>query len=364
MILVSVCVLGAICAVVTHCVFDLREVLTTTRSQLNRLREKSFQKTEPIIHAPLLSALEARANTAASSIATPYSGGELAVVACHFNPLGWHTTRENYLRFLREMRRFNIPLFTAEVAFNDQTFASPNPFLAIKATNEHMLWQKERLLNYLVENLPSYFGAIAFIDADILFLNPSWGVQALDMLGNTPVVQLFDRMHRLDPEGCIASTFSGALQRRGARGRKKGELSPWIGGAWAAQRNVFPLYDRCVLGGGDVANYEGWLGLRDTWLQRQMSPAEFRFYDDWARQAQRRTSGIVGGLGGECIHMYHGQKQHRAYASRHAITRMWSFDPMTHLALDENGLLRWTEDCPPGLRSSVGRYFAARREDG
>ena len=262
------------------------------------------------------------------------------------------------------MQSCNIALFSVEVAFEGQSFVSATPFLSLKADSSHMMWQKERLLNYAVENLPPQFNTIALVDADIFFLNPSWCSQAVSKLREVRVLQLFSRMHRLDQNGVISSSFSGALASPHLKEKGQRVLSPWIGGAWAIRRDVFPLYDRCILGGGDVANYEGWLGLRNTWLQRQMSPAELRVYTHWSKEATQRAAGIAGSLTGDCVHMHHGQIRHRAYAARHAITRRWGFDPALHVAIDGNGLLKWTEHCPSGLRAAVMSYFAARLEDG
>jgi hypothetical protein len=363
-ILVFIFLAASVLAVATHCLFDVREFLSQTWRQLTRgmttLRSQTGCKTEIPEHKGLVKGIFVSPNALRGSSQLQ----EMAVVVCHFNPLGWISTRANYLQFLREMRSCKIPLFSVEVAFEGQSFVSANPFLSLKADSSHMLWQKERLLNYAIENLPRQFDMIALVDADILFLNPSWCSQAVSKLRELPVLQLFSRMHRLDQSGVISSSFSGAFASPHPNEKGQKILSPWIGGAWAVRRDVFPLYDRCILGGGDVANYEGWLGLNNTWLQRQMSPAELQFYNHWSKEATQRTAGIAGSLTGDCVHMYHGQIRHRAYAARHAITRRWGFDPALHVAIDSNGLLKWTEHCPSGLRTAVLRYFAARLEDG
>lgn len=363
-ILVFIFLAGSILAVTTYLLFDLREFLSQTWQELTRgmttLRSRTGLETETLgqddLGAPVCVPLGALRGISQLP--------EMAVVVCHFNPLGWNSTRANYLRFLREMQSCNIPLFNVEVAFEGQSVVSAAPFLSIKADTSHMLWQKERLLNYAVANLPPRFDVIALVDADILFLNPSWHSQAIHKLREVPVLQLFSRMHRLDQSGAMSSSFSGAVASPHPKEKEQRILRPWYGGAWAVRRDIFPLYDRCILGGGDVANYEGWLGLSNTWLQRQMSPAELQFYTDWSKQTTQRTAGIAGSLTGDCVHMYHGQIRHRAYAVRHAITRSWGFDPALHVAIDSNGLLEWTDHAPFGLRAAVMSYFAARLEDG
>jgi hypothetical protein len=292
--------------------------------------------------------------------------GELAVVTCHFNPAAWCATRQNYIRFLGEMKAQSIPVFSAEVAFPGQSFVSSDSYLQVRASNDSILWQKERLLNRIVEMLPPRYGAIALVDADILFFDPDWTKKAMMQLRTYSVVQLFDRLHRLDRHGRVASTYAGIQCSFGARERlpiRRSLLAPWPGAAWAVRRSVFPLYDRCILGGGDVANLEGWLGLGDTWLRRQMSPAEKVYFDYWAKGAVQRADGRVGQLRGSCAHLYHGSAKERRYAERHLAARVYDFDPERHIAVDDNGLFCWTKNCPSGLRAFVEDYFLLREED-
>ena len=49
------------------------------------------------------------------------------------------------------------PLFTAEVAYDGQAFPTPDAWLHIKAADQHRLWQKERLLNLLTQELADGF---------------------------------------------------------------------------------------------------------------------------------------------------------------------------------------------------------------
>jgi hypothetical protein len=360
-------VLGALWALIGYLIFDYRELFRRVSRQdlyawcrtLLRRRSQDSARDDRVSDSVHTVRGESRLDAAQL--------GELAVVTCHFNPAGWDTTRQNYVRFVSEMRAQGVSLFAAEVAFPGQSFIFSDAHLRIRAADDCIVWQKERLFNRVVETLPAHYGAIALVDADIIFFDPHWVEKALKQLCEVSIVQLFDRLHRLDRDGRVASTYSGThvmpdTGRRLSYGRSS--LLPWQGGAWAVRRSVFPLYDRCILGGGDVANLEGWLGLRDTWLQHQMTPAEKVYFDSWASAAAFRVDGRCKSLHGGCAHLYHGSTRGRRYAERHVAARVFNFDPQRHIEVDENGLLRWTACSPEGLRSYVERYFCSRQEDG
>ena len=122
-------------------------------------------------------------------------------MACYFNPCGYESLRRNYLRFAEGMLKQHVPLYTIELAFDDAPFFLKPAANVVRLRTTHVLWHKERLLNLLLPHVPREFDKIAWIDADLTFLNPSWADYASRLLEQYAIVQLFDCGLSLNREG-------------------------------------------------------------------------------------------------------------------------------------------------------------------
>ena len=108
-----------------------------------------------------------------------------------------------------------------------------------------VLWQKERLLNLTIDRVPDRYTKIAWIDADMLFDNARWAVEASDRLDEFPVIQLFSHAIRLRPNE--TSYFGGGERYRSfgftraalpALSRLRYLIHGHTGFAWAADRQL------------------------------------------------------------------------------------------------------------------------------
>lgn len=285
---------------------------------------------------------------------------QLAVLCCYFNPAGWQSIRENYLRFREQARTWDVPVYAAEVAFDGQEFPTDDARLQLRGGPENMLWQKERLLNLLVAQFPEdMFDAFAWIDSDLEFDQDDWHRLALLSLRDHAAVQLFDELRMLGPHGEIQFTKRG-IGPGGERYRKR-EASP--GGAWAARRDVFPLYDRHIVGGGDSATLEAWIGIWDSWMYQTASPGLQADWRRWGAQAWSKVRRNVASLPVTAAHWYHGEHGKRGYGTRSGILTAHGFDPAKHVFVDADGLLAWQPEAPPELVADVAEYFRSRDED-
>lgn len=296
----------------------------------------------------------------------PNTEGSVAVIACYFNPAGWVSLRNNYERFIAHMQEQKVNLFCAEVAFPGQSFPSKSAFIQIVATDENVLWQKERLFNLIVEKLPPQFDKIAFVDADLLFFDPTWIKRSCEMLSEKMGVQLFNRVYRLDHQGRVAAAFKSV----GPGGKdyvleehRPGRLWSAPGGAWLVHRAIFPLYDRAVDGAGDSLMLHAWTGQKTSNVYAGRTFHERAFFDVWADVAYKKVRGRIGDIPGECFHLYHGKASNRAYDERSGILRSEQYDPARHVYEDCNGLLAWTAEAPLQLKRGFANYFRSRHED-
>lgn len=73
------------------------------------------------------------------------AGTDMAVVTAFFNPCGYANLRRNYSEFRRHL---GVPLRTIELSFNG-TFEISDA-LHVNGGPANLLWQKERLLNLVV----------------------------------------------------------------------------------------------------------------------------------------------------------------------------------------------------------------------
>jgi hypothetical protein len=288
---------------------------------------------------------------------SPIPVSRLAAVACHFNPGNYTRPRENFLRF-RDLFR-GCDLFTVEVSFDGQFHLDTN--WRIAADHRHMMWQKEQLLNWAFRQVPPEYDALAWIDADLLFLNPNWAEQTLQQLQHFPVAQLFEMCRYIDCNGHQTLEIPSFLSRRKDPACRHG--AP--GGAWAARRELIArhgLYARNIVGGGDQTFAHALFGLADRQAEKETTRAVFTHARHWQTGVRRETRGHVGLVPGDVVHLYHGSLDKRGYATRRRILLDSDYDPARDVREGANGLLEWATD-KPALHAAVRDYFASRCED-
>lgn len=284
----------------------------------------------------------------------------LAVVCCYFNPAGWQSLRANYLRFRRLIAEFDLPVFAAEVAYPGQDFPTPDAYMQIRAGRQNVMWQKERMINLLAESLPPDYEAIAWVDADMIFLDPEWGTRAVGALSRAPVVQLWNRCHSYNKKGSLNEVLHCVGENAC---RYLGGEPNCPGGAWAAQRSVFPIYDRHICGSGDATTLEGWTNLVNPKCLGKMNAAMQEDFRRWAEPAYAKVLGRIAVLPGDVVHMYHGKRANRQYVERWRPLIDGGFDPSQHICKDSNGLYAWTQEAPRQIVEWVANYFRQRQED-
>lgn len=277
------------------------------------------------------------------------------VVTCHFNPHGYFRPVENYWRF-RAALSPSVTLHTIELSF-DGRFAIPDA-MHIVGGPRNIMWQKERLLNLLVETLPAEATKIAWVDADVLFGNPQWFTEAEDELEKRPVAQLFETAHFFDQHGRIIRTRKSYVSV--IRGETSEISCP--GFAWAARREVFPLYDKAVCGGADKLMSDGWRGHYSQ-AGAKMNKAWCHTWMDHCDKQREIVQERIGQVRGDVIHLWHGSMENRNYMNRWKFLTDYLFDPKVDISLGDSGLWEWSSN-KPEMHESIKNYFAERHEDG
>lgn len=281
----------------------------------------------------------------------------MAAVTCHFNPAGYRRPRDNYFRFRAALR--GVRLFTVEVSF-DGEFHLPSDW-QIRADERHLMWQKESLLNAAIARLPAEFDQVAWIDADLLFLNPDWASQTSALLDVFPAVQLFEVVHYTTASGRLDGRFPSFVHSR--QKQLAGHAAP--GGAWAARRDLIEnhgLYPYQIAGGGDQMFVDAIFGARNQFFE-SLNPHQLLAHSrGWHRAIYADVGGRVGCTPGDVVHLYHGTRSNRQYIERHRVLREQGYDPSLDVRVTQCGLLEWATH-KPRLHAGLREYFAQRRED-
>ena len=311
-------------------------------------------------------------------------GSALWAVTSYFNPGGYQRRLHNYREF---RRRLSVPLLTVELTFGEAepALSSDDADIFIRCADGDVMWQKERLLNLAVGQLPPSCKHVAWIYCDVVFEDSDWAARTSDELGRVPITQPYSRVHHaprdadtsaLDaqPQGwaqqsIMAQVRSGvdcaAIIRAGGILRSPGQ--PAIGMAWAARRELLErhgLYDRCIVGGGDTVFVCAALGCPEAAIAaHEMNAAQQAAYLRWARPFHAEVQGHVSHVPGVLHHLWHGDMADRQARQRHQRLAPHGFEPTIDLAQGSHGAWRWATD-KPSLKSYVHDYFWSRHEDG
>ncbi|SFR06180.1 hypothetical protein [Poseidonocella sedimentorum] len=306
-------------------------------------------------------------------------------VTSFFDPGGSGQAAENFRIFSARIRAQGLPLLTVELAVGARPFTL-DPQMSdqhIRRRTDDLLWHKESLLNIGIDALPETCDQVVWLDADVLFDRPGWVAQTSAALRDYPVVQPFSEAIWLaegaqDPpanprrghgEGAVmpgmAATMAHAPNRRSLLQDYFRHGHP--GFAWAARRDLLArhrLYDRHVMGGGDVTLAHAFYGDRDYWrgmnmASRDMSAPERAAMARWSGALHADVKGNIGHVDGRILHLWHGPLAQRGYTERWRILKSHDFDPERDVTLGRDGCLCWA----PGredLQAAVRAYFAAR----
>lgn len=307
----------------------------------------------------------------------------LWAVTTYFNPMGYRSRLANYRIFRRHL---DLPLAAIELSYREGfELGNGDADILIRRRAGAVLWQKERLLNLAIRELPSVCEKVIWMDCDVVFEDEGWTDRVANALDRHAIVHPYSIVRHLSAGAGPENRDAGAvtkvgqsvvfklLSANGVSRRSSGQMRR-MGldrGAWglacAGRREVIEehgLYDACVVGGGDRAVLCAALGVYD--LAREvlsMNEAFARHYMAWARPFHKSVNGDVGCVVNSLDHLWHGELDYRSYRQRHLRMRSFGFDPECDLALDENGCWRWSSD-KENLHDFVRDYFRARREDG
>ncbi len=297
------------------------------------------------------------------------------VVTTIFNPVNYNSRKELYFNFAKHMEQCGVNLFVVELAFGEKPFevteeGNPNH---LQLRTKDIIWHKERLINLGVQRLPRNWEYVAWIDADILFVNPNWVSDTLLKLQYHPVVQLFSNAIDLDASSSVLKvheSFAYAYHHGLAMTKKPYEnYSKWFhpGFAWAMRRDAFDkmcgLIDYAALGSADNHMAHGFIGKMANTFVKGYSDGYILRLKEWQKDCDRFIKGNLGYVSGAITHFWHGTKKDRGYTTRYNTLIKHKYDPNIHLETDWQGVYRWNQNACH-LEYDIYKYFLSRNEDG
>lgn len=302
---------------------------------------------------------------------------KLWVITPYYNPMGYHTRRRNYEIFVSLLRESGIPVLTVECAFGDQPYDLPEAMDVIKVRGNSLLWQKERLINLAISWLPPSCEYVAWLDCDLIFLDPDWAKKTIEALQRSPIVQVFETCHQLPQQFADARTEHRPFASFGqivchdrsvlATGKYQDHGHPGYG--WAARRDILDrhgLYEYAIAGSADHYMAHAAVGdFESPCIARMMfnRPVLIDHFRGWAESFHRSVQGNLGVVSGDVLHLWHGEPADRKYYLRHVELAELGFNPNTDLSAPPGKPLELQPD-KLELKEFLASYFALRREDG
>lgn len=301
---------------------------------------------------------------------------DLWIISCYYNSNSYKTKPKNFNLFVEKIEQANLNYLIVECAFKNQEFSLRKSKHIIQIRTQDIMWQKERLLNIAIQNLPSKCKFVAWIDCDVLFENPDWAKETCDKLKYYKVVQPFKEAIRLPKDAIYYNGIGDRYQSFGyvcyknpyivSEGRF--DLHGHTGFAWAAQKSIFSqvgLYDVCIAGSADHMMAHSFVGDWNTKCVKRVignNPYFYNHYLKWSHDIYKKTKAKISYVEGALLHLWHGDVENRNYVIRQRTLEKFGFNPLNDISVNEVNCWKWTHE-NESLKIWAEDYFVLRKED-
>lgn len=306
-------------------------------------------------------------------------------ITTFFNPVGYRSKKRNYNFFRKKSKKQGLKLVTVELAFDNAKFelrkGDADILLQLRTDSKNVMWQKERLMNIALKNVPKSCNKIIWIDCDVFFENNDWVEKVSASLDKYMIVQPFSKFIRLGKG--VKKTSQNNIFSVDNKIDLFGQVyslynnlpNNYISGlAWAFRREVFEdnlFYDEAILGSGDrLMSYafynEDFIKELDktdkNFINMCLSDKMRQHYQTWSENVSRIVKGNTFYVDQNLYHLWHGDMKDRQYYLRNEIIKKGDFDPYNDIVKDENGVWKWNSE-KIEMQDEVKKYFWLRKED-
>jgi len=301
----------------------------------------------------------------------PKSEDYLYIILPYFNYCGYSRRHQLFVEFIDRIKKEkNIRVIVSEAAEKGVQFDlhfRNDVFMHLRFETESRIWLKENLINMAIMQLPNDWKYVAWIDADITFINENWVEETIKTLNKYDVIQMFQTCINLGPEGEVIKTdrgFAYMYLRSGREYTKTYKYGFWHPGyAWACTRKAYVamngLIDWGILGSGD---HHMALALIKK-VQSSHPGGIHKEYKARLNEFEKSVRDLkLGFITGTILHHWHGRLEDRKYRERWDILVSNEYNPAIDIEKSPNGLIQLTRR---GMRiqQPIHEYFIGRRED-
>jgi hypothetical protein len=297
----------------------------------------------------------------------------LYVILPYFNYCKFQRRKQLFMEFVERIRsnpRIRIVITECKHATErefDLPPRIPSVYLHLAFVTQDLIWIKENLINLAVQKLPERWKYMAWVDADISFMQQDWAETTMDSLDTYDVVQMFQTCVNLGPTGealKIDQSFGYMHVGSGQPYHKTARYGFWHPGfAWACTRQAYEtmggLVDFAILGSGDRHMALALIHRVDDSYPSHMTNSYKRRLQDFQDRCMLLKLGYVPGT---ILHHWHGRLVDRRYVERWTILTKGEYMPSLDVFQDKNGLLQLTQR-GKRLSQPLSEYFAGRQED-
>lgn len=295
---------------------------------------------------------------------------KLDVVAVISNPVQFDTRYRLFHKFCKYIEKeSDVRLLTVELQQRNRPFVTNSQ---VKLRSDDEIWYKENLLNIGIQHLPKDWEYVAWIDADIEFINESWVRDTIEQLQTYDIVQLFTHAIDLGPKGQVMIVHTGFCYLY----VNKEPMNNYVCGttyknghtgyAFACKRSAYDsmggLLDFCILGSADAHMCLAWIGEVKKSLHSKLNDNYKKMCLAYQDRCERHIKRNIGFVHGSIIHRWHSDKPSRQYSSRWKILLDNDFDPLFDIKKNSKGLYI-LEGNKAKLRDEIRMYFRQRQED-
>lgn len=302
------------------------------------------------------------------------------VILPYFNFCKFDNRRRLLIEFIHRMRKVRgVRIVVSEGKLDsdehyDLPELAPLVYMHYHFSYPTAFWLKENLINLATDRLPAGWKYMAWIDADITFVNDNWARDTVEALsGQYDVVYLWETCVNLGPNGEVIGdkpdkSFGYMHKTSKYPYHQRAKYGFWHPGyAVACNRKAFKqmggLVDFAVLGSGDRHMALALIGKVEWSAPGNIHPG----YLAELRAFQSRAAGLrLGYVPGTIVHHWHGDKANRRYVERWEILTKGAYNPNEDL-MCLPGSRRQHHLSPAAkarLESQILEYFIGRQEDG
>ena len=291
----------------------------------------------------------------------------LYVILPYFNFCGFKRRRSLFIDFVKQIQGEKEIRIVVSEALGPDPLPNMGTFHHFAFETDSPIWLKENLINMAIRRLPKDWKYMAWIDADITFLNQNWVHDTIAELKSYDIVQMFQTCVNLGSKNealKIDKGFGYMHRDSGTPYVVSARYGFWHPGyAWACTRKAWlqmdGLIEWAILGSGDRHMSLAWIGRVKDSAPGTIHPT----YRAWLEEYECMCKGLeVSYVEGTILHHWHGRLEDRKYRERWDILTKNKFNPMTDIGQTDSGLVQLSNS---GRRfeKELVEYFVGRRED-